>query len=296
VAREPNLLGEFLRARRELMQPTDGMAGKGRRRVQGLRREEVALLAGVSPDYYMHLEQGRNRHPSEEVVVALARVLHLDDDALAYLRRLAAPRAQRGPVGHSERVSPGMLQILGAWSKTAAIVQGRFRDVLACTSVAAALHPGLLHDRNTVRLLFLDPDERAMHPEWERDARDSVSWLRAAAIDDLDNPRLNELVGELALKSEEFGRIWARHDVRKKSSGSQRLIHPVVGELQLGYETFSVNGNPSQSLTLYYAPSGRDAETLAALAEHAAETPFDESVNLSGNVILLDDRRPAGVS
>jgi transcriptional regulator with XRE-family HTH domain len=273
-------LGEFLRARRELARPADlGLPDSGRRRVPGLRREEVAMLAGVSTDYYVRLEQGRERHPSDEVLTALAGVLGLDEDALAHLRQLAAPRPRRRRAQpRPERASPGLLSLLGQWPDTPAFVMNRFRDVLACTALAAALHPGLDRDRNMVRLLFLDPAERDLYPEWDRVARDSVAWLRAAAGADLGHPRLTEVVGELTVKSPEFARLWSRHEVREKSSGAKRLVHPVTGEIALDFETFAVGARQGQSLTVYHAaPGSRAADALSLLASHAATSAQDST-------------------
>jgi transcriptional regulator with XRE-family HTH domain len=287
---ETNPLGEFLRARREQIQPSGaGLPDTGRRRVRGLRREEVAMQAGVSFDYYIHLEQGRDRHPSDQVIQALARVLQLDDDAVAYLKALAAPRELRAQVDKTERVAPGLLRILEKWSSTPATVQGRFRDVLACTPLVTELHPGLKHDRNTVRVIFLDPAEREIHVDWENHARESVSWLRAAIGGDVNNPKVNELVGELAVKSEDFVRIWARHDVRRKSAGQERVYHPKVGILNIGYETFAVNSTPGQSLTIYHPLGPADEDALAHL-ESIVEARSEEP-GASGNVVLLEDRR-----
>ncbi len=292
---EPNLLGEFLRARRELARPADaGVIDDGRRRVRGLRREEMAMLAGVSTDYYNRLEQGRDRHPSPEVVTALARVFGLDDDSLAHLRDLADPRRpRRRPARKPERISPGTLQVLQLLSGSPALVQTRFRDVLACTTLAAALHPGLLREPNMLRLLFLNPAQKDFYPDWERVARESVAWLRAAAGDDLRHPRLTCLVGELSLNSEDFGRFWNRHDVRMKSSGTWRGMHPIVGGLTVGYETFAVNASPGQFLTVCHAvPGSRDADALALLASHAATTPVGQKPGQAGVVVF--DQPPAG--
>ena len=252
------------------------------------------MLAGVSTDYYIRLEQGRDRHPSPEVLAAIARVLGLDDDVLAHLHRLTNPgRPGRRPSARPERVSPGLLSLLEVWSNTPAFVLNRFRDVLACTALAAALHPGIVRERNMIRLLFLDPSERNMYPDWEHAARDSVAWLRAATPDDVDHPRLGELVGDLAVKSEEFARLWARHDVRTKSSGTKRLVHHVVGEILLGYETFSINARRGQSLTVYHAePNTPDADALAVLASHIATiTPGHQGRNPAG--VVVADTRPA---
>ena len=266
-------LAEFLRARRELARPADfGLPAAGRRRVRGLRREEVAMLAGMSTDYYVRLEQGRDRHPSDEVLAALAGVFGLGDDALAHMRQLAAPGPRRRRTAvKPERVNAGLLRLLGQWADQPVYVTSRFRDVLACTALTAALHPGLVRNTNLTRMLFLDPAERDLYPDWEQVARDSVAWLRAGAGADLEHPRLTELVGELVLKSDDFARLWARHDVRVKGSGTKRFRHPVVGDLTLGWETFSVNASPGQSMSVYHAePGSRDADALALLASHAA--------------------------
>jgi hypothetical protein len=163
--------------------------------------------------------------------------------------------------------------VLRQWADQPVLVTSRFRDTLACTSLMAALHPGLARDRNLTRALFLDPAERALYPEWDRVARDTVAWLRAAAGADLDHPRFTELVGELVLKSDDFARLWARHDVRVKTAGVKRLRHPVVGDLTVGYETFAVNASNGQSLSVYHAePGSPDADALALLASHAATT------------------------
>ena len=285
---DPELgLAEFLRARRELASPADfGLPDVGRRRVRGLRREEVAMLAGVSTDYYVRLEQGRDRHPSEEILAALATVFGLDEDALTHMRQLAAPqRRRRRPVAKPERVSPGLVRLLDQWSDQPVFVTSRFRDVLVSTPLMTALHPGLERDRNMTRALFLDPAERAIYPEWDKVAGDSVAWLRAGAGADLDHPRLTELVGELVLKSDDFARLWARHDVRVKGAGRKHLRHPVVGELTLGYETFTVNASAGQTLTAYHAEPGTpDADALALLASHTATVGRDGTLGKNGAV------------
>jgi transcriptional regulator with XRE-family HTH domain len=278
-------LGEFLRARRELASPADfGLADAGRRRVRGLRREEVAMLAGVSTDYYIRLEQGRDRHPSEEILASLAGVFGLDEDALGHMRQLATPaRRRRKAAARPERVSPGLLTLLRQWADQPVLVTSRFRDVLACTSLMAALHPGLARDTNLTRALFLDPAERALYPEWERVARDSVAWLRAGAGGYLDHPRFTELVGELVLKSDDFARLWARHDVRTKAAGTKWFRHPVVGDLTLGYETFAVNASNGQSLSFYHAePGSPAADALALLASHSVTAAGTAAAGTAG--------------
>jgi transcriptional regulator with XRE-family HTH domain len=272
-----NLLGEFLRARRALVRPEDvGLPDLGRRRVAGLRREELAMLAGVSADYYVRLEQGRDTHPSEQVLEALARVLRLDDDAVAHLHDLArpAPRRRRSR-GRPERVRPGVLRLLESWSQVPAFVLGRRMDVLAYNALAGMLHSGFANERNVVRLVFLDPAAREVYPEWEAVAQETVATLRAAAGADLEDPRLVELVGELSLKSDDFRRLWARHDVREKAAGTKRFVHPMVGELVLGYESFAVAGTPGQLLVGYHAEPGSASERALALLQSIAA---DEAV------------------
>jgi transcriptional regulator with XRE-family HTH domain len=279
-----NQLGEFLSARRALVQPDDvGLPDAGRRRVAGLRRSEVAMLAGVSVDYYVRLEQGRDSHPSEQVLEALARVLQLDDDAIAHLHELARPaprkrRAARRP----ERVRPGVMRLLESWSHNPAWILGRRMDVLAYNELALMLHPGLATERNVLRMVFLDPEAREIYPDWDSVARESVATLRAAAGADLDDPRLAELVGEVSLKSAEFRRLWARHEVQGKAAGRKRIVHPMVGELVLGYETFAVSDAPGQLLVAYHAEAGSATErALALLAGMAGQAIEGRAVHPS---------------
>lgn len=272
--RSDNRLGQFLRARRQLARPEDfGLPEPGRRRVPGLRREEVALLAGVSADYYVRLEQGRDKRPSEQVLDALARVFDLHDDARSHLYELARPvPAHRPPPARSERVAPGVLRLLDTWS-TPALVIGRYLDTLAANPLATALNPCSTVGTNQIRTVFLDPMARDILPDWEVVARELVASLRATAGTDLDVPRLTELVGELSLKSAEFRRLWARHDVAVKTAGRKRFRHPMVGELELGYETFAINGAPGQLLIVYHAEPGSPAEQALALLGSMITTP-----------------------
>jgi transcriptional regulator with XRE-family HTH domain len=268
-----NRLGEFLRARRELARPEQvGLHDHlGRRRVPGLRREEVAMLAGVSADYYVRLEQGRDKRPSEQVIEALARVLGLDDDAVAHMRELARPAARRRAPRRPERVYPGLLRLIDSWPQTPAVVLGRYLDVLANNLIASALNPCSVKGQNQVRVVFLDPAARTTYLDWETVARETVASLRATAGTDLDDPRLTDLVGELSLKSEDFRRLWARHDVLARTNGTKRFIHPMVGELTLSYETFTVNGSTGQMLVAYHAePGSASARALQLLGSLAA--------------------------
>jgi transcriptional regulator with XRE-family HTH domain len=269
-----NRIGQFLRARRERVRPEDvGLPDLGRRRVPGLRREELATLAGVSSDYYVRLEQGRERHPSEQVIDALARALRLDEDATAHLHELARPTPRRRRAAkRTERVRPELLSLMETWPHTPAMVIGRHLDVLASNSLAAALHGRFARGHNLVRGLFLDPTARDLYPDWDEVARDTVAALRASVGPDLDDPHLIDLVGELSLKSERFRSLWARHDVREKAHGTKRFVHPLVGELVLRYESLAVAGNPGQVLAVYHADRGSPTEqALALLSSIAAE-------------------------
>jgi hypothetical protein len=202
-------------------------------------------------------------------------VLRLDEMALRHLHALARPSPRpRRSKPRPERVTPGLARLLECWSATPAIVIGRCLDVLAVNPLASALHGGLGPGANFLRLVFLDPVGCGIYGEWEKVADDTVGSLRATAGADPDLPRLAELVGELTLKSEEFRRRWARHDVREKTSGSKRFVHPIVGPLTLEYETLTVNGAAGQMLIVYHAEPGSDS--ARALARLAATIPAPE--------------------
>ncbi|MFF2040891.1 helix-turn-helix domain-containing protein [Kitasatospora sp. NPDC058170] len=261
-----NPLGEYLRARREQLPPElAGVTAAGYRRVPGLRREEVALLAGVSTDYYTRLEQGRERNPSRQMVHAVARALQLDEEAVVHLVHLTAPpgprRRRKGP----ERVPPAVRELLGALA-TPGLVLGRSLDVLALNPLADALYAAFTRTDNLLRMTFLDPAARSFHRDWDEAARASVAALRSAAGRDREDRGLTELVGELSLRSPEFRVLWARHEVHGKSGGSKKFRHPQIGDLDLRYETFTVNSAPEQQLVVYQAaPDPGSAEGLALL-------------------------------
>ena len=272
MARE-NPIGEYLRARRELVRPEDVElpdAGS-HRRVPGLRREEVAMLAGVSADYYVRLEQGRDQHPSAQVLDALARALRLDDYATAHLHRLAAPpvrRRRRSP--RPEKVPASILRLIASWTHTPAYVYGRYMDVLAANPLATAVAPYHAPGHNLVRAAFLDPRVRDMYGDWEYVTESTVAGLRALVGPDVDDPRLNELVGELSVRSERFRQLWARHDARPKRSGTSLLDHPQVGPLELSYEKLPIPDTNCQTLVIYHAePGSRSAQALALLSTTA---------------------------
>ncbi|MEU9500069.1 helix-turn-helix transcriptional regulator [Streptomyces sp. NPDC048196] len=268
-----NLLGRFLRARRELLRPEDlGLPVGARRRVAGLRREEVARLAGMSTDYYVRLEQGRECHPSAQVVDALARALELEDDAAAHLHRLAHPSSvrRRRPARRGQ-VSPHLLRMMAAWPHTPAVVLDHCLTVLAANPLGEALFDGHTYSGDLVRLVFLDPGARDLYPDWDQVAANTVAGLRAAVDTAYDDPRLIEVVGELSVKNETFRRLWARHDIRRKTHETKRFHHPLVGELALHYESLTVNSAPGQQLVVYQAaPASRSEEALSLLGSLTA--------------------------
>jgi transcriptional regulator with XRE-family HTH domain len=268
-----NLIGEYLRARRELVRPEDvGIPDpSSRRRVPGLRREEVAMLAGVSSDYYIRLEQGRDQHPSQQVLDALARALQLDDDATAHLHRLAAPPTpRRRKTPQPEKVPNGIVQLIASWSETPAYVHGRYMDVLAANPLATALAPYYAKGENLVRATFLDPRVRDMHGDWEHITASTVAELRTLVGPDVDDDRLIELVGELSVRSERFRQLWARHDARPKRGGMTHIDHPLVGPLELSYERLPIPDTDRQMLTVCHAaPGSATAQALALLAATA---------------------------
>jgi transcriptional regulator with XRE-family HTH domain len=268
MTNEPNLLGDYLRARRELVTPEQaGIPILGVRRVPGLRREEVAMLAGISADYYLRLEQGRDRNPSVQVLESLARVLQLSDDMMAYLLGLAADkprRRRRRP--RKETVPPGIAQLL-ATLPLPAFVEGRYFDVLAANPLATALSPRLAAGANRLRDVFLDPAERALFPDWEAATTGLVAGFRQSVGTDTDDPRFIELVGELSLASPRFRQLWARHDVRAREGAPTRFDHPQVGELRLNREKLLIGGTEGIMLAIYHPDPGTDnADKLALLA------------------------------
>jgi transcriptional regulator with XRE-family HTH domain len=258
-------LGAFLQSRRARIQPEEvGLPPYGRRRVPGLRREEVAQLAGVSVDYYIRLEQGRGKHVSDAVLDAVARVLQLDPTEHQHLRDLARPARTPAPSPH---VRPGVRLMLDRLRDTPAFVLGRRMDVLAWNDLCGALNgfrPGTTP--NMVREVFQSPGARAFYPEWPAVAAETVAYLRLDAGKHPDDPQLAALIGELSVKSEDFRRLWADHLVKEKTYGVKRLNHPVAGELELAYETMALPGEADQTVVLYTAaPDSPTSERLTLL-------------------------------
>jgi transcriptional regulator with XRE-family HTH domain len=285
-----NSIGEYLRARRELVRPDEvGIPDSGRRRVTGLRRDELAMLAGISTEYYTRLEQGTDHHPSAQVLDAIARALRLDADATAHLHELAIPTAaRRRRARRSEQVSPSVQALLNSWPANPSFVSGRFMDVVAANPLMTALSPMYTPGRNVLRAAFLDSAVSDLFCDPEDRLENVVSALRASVGPDLDDPQLTELIGELSLKSADFRRLWARHDVKPHTgNGVHRMQHPQVGDLELHYDKFHLAGADRQTLTVYQAePGSRSAEALSLLATIAA----DQQPLPNGTAYELDAR------
>ncbi|GAA3716977.1 helix-turn-helix transcriptional regulator [Streptomyces tremellae] len=281
----------FLRSRRARLAPRDAglPAGLGPRRVPGLRREEVARLAGVSVDYYVRLERGRAAHVSDAVLDALARALRLDGTERAHLCTLAVPARRRSagvppgateppPVGSAQRVRPGLLRLLDTLGDTPALVLGRRYDVLASNRAARALYTDFealpVRERNMVRFLFLDEAARTLYADWPAAARSTVAGLRLYAGRHPRDPGLAELAGELCDRDADFRRWWGEHDVHERCHGVKRYRHPLVGELVLGYEALAPTADADQVLGTHTAEPGSPSEgALRRLAALAAAPP-----------------------
>ena len=290
-----NALGEYLRARRELVDPADaGLRVTGVRRTPGLRREEVATLAGISADYYLRLEQGRDRNPSPQVLEALARVFGLDATATQYLLSLstARPAAARRP--RREVVPTGIRQLLDVLGLPA-FVENRTFDVLAANRLATALSPSIRPGANRLRSTFLDEAERDLYPDWAHAVGAMVASFRASIGTDIDDPRTAQLVGELSLASEPFRQLWARHDVRPLAGAPARLRHPQVGMLELRREKLPIGDSGGQLLVIYHAELGSDSARSLALLGSLAAT--DEAADAeAGRPDAGTSRRDAGTS
>ncbi|WP_329062926.1 helix-turn-helix transcriptional regulator [Amycolatopsis sp. NBC_01480] len=275
-----NDLGDFLRARRAGLTPDKvglpAESGAGRR-VAGLRRSEVAQLAGVSAEYYTRLEQGRARQPSEQVLQALGDALGFDDIERRHLFALAGAAAGPKDRGeHSARMRPALRQVLESMELAAAFVSDRNLAVVGGNPLWALLFPDVAElprrERSMARWTLLDLRARLVWCDWERVARDYVHGLRLAAAAQPRNQHIAALIGELMMRSPEFPAWWSEHRVQERSTGLKRLHHPVVGDLELQYEIFTPVADPRQSLVVYSAPSGSPAqERLRLLASWGSE-------------------------
>ena len=256
----PNHLGDYLRARRGQVTPAEvGLVAGPRRRVAGLRRDELALLAGISSEYLQRLEQGRDRHPSIEVLDSIARALRMDAKATAYLHQLAQ-QTSRPHQPHAEDASIAITELIDQFPMPA-IVVGRYQDVLAANPIARALSPGLQVGQNLSRWRFLDPAAKQVYGDWEEATALAVGGLRELSADDPDDPRLRALINELAASSERFNQLWERADVGY-TKGITHMRHPVVGDLYLTRTKLDLPHSGGQHILTFH-PAPDSASTLA---------------------------------
>jgi len=269
---------DFLTSRRARITPEDvGLTTYGSRRVPGLRREEVATLAGVSVDYYNRMERGNLSGVSDSVLDALARALRFDDAERAHLYDLARasePSARRGR-STKRNIRPSVQWMLDSITGSAAIAENGRLDARATNLLGRAfysyLFDGTGRSVNFARFIFLDPRARSFYDDWDRAARESVALLRTEAGRTPYDRDLSDLVGELSTQSEEFRGHWAAHNVRLHNKGEKRFNHPVVGELELSYNRFELPAEPGLSIVAYTAePGSKSADALRLLASWAA--------------------------
>lgn len=270
--------GKFLKAMRSRLKPEEtGLPGGGARRVPGLRREEIARMADVSTDYYTRLEQGRNIHPSRSVLDSVARALRLDSSEHAHMMDLlencAAPPRTAAP---AQGVRPALRQLLDAVGDVPALVLGRRTDVLAGNRMAFLLFADFLSmppgQRNLTRWLMLDPQARELFRDWKTVAAEAVAALRVDVGRHPSDVQANQLVGELAVHSEDFRQWWAGHRVAARSSGLLRLHHGVIGDLELNFENLVLPDDSDQVLRVYSAkPGSPSADSLMLLASFGAD-------------------------
>ncbi|UWE10330.1 helix-turn-helix domain-containing protein [Actinacidiphila bryophytorum] len=265
---DDNELGSFLRSRREKMNAASaGVVDNTRRRVKGLRREELALLAGLSPSYYARLEQGRDRHPSREILAALAGVLGLDDTERAYLWSLAVPPSL-APAGNdavpAQTVRPGVLHLMERWADLPAFVVAPNRDVLAGTPLAARVNPAWSPGHNLIEFTFLDPRAQEVYPDWAEIALQAVAGLRATAA--TRRAELDGFVADMRKRSESFRGLWDSHDVYERVVGDKRLAVAGLGILSLRFETFALAGPEGHVMYVYFPqPGSTDDDALRSL-------------------------------
>ena len=283
-------IAEFLTSRRDRVTPDQvGLPTYGPRRVKGLRREEVASLAGVSVEYYKRLERGNAAGVSDSVLEALAQALRLDDAERAHLHdlaRAAGPVAPQRRRATQQRVRPVVQRIVDAMT-TPAIVRNSRVDYLSANTLGRALYAPIFDSReqpaNSARFTFLDPAAQDFYADWERVAKDLVAHLRSEAGRNPYDKNLSDLVGELSTRSPEFRTWWAAHNVRYHQTGTKRLHHPVVGELELAYEVMDLSADSGLTISTYTAePGSRSAEALDLLASWAA-TPTQQPAPTTEN-------------
>ncbi|MUL50143.1 helix-turn-helix transcriptional regulator [Mycobacterium sp. CBMA293] len=269
----PNSLGDYLRARRNHVQPSDvGLPGGAGRRVNGLRREELALLAGISPDYYLRLEQGRDRNPSHKVIAALATALRLDQAGTDHLYQLANAQPPQHQRPAAEQLPDGIAELVDRMPMPA-LVSGRYHDVLASNALARAISPNFAPGRNLLRGVFLDPYDRALHLDWEQATAAVAGGLRQIAGAQPEDPCLVDLINDLSAGSARFRELWARADVGYRRDGFSHFRHPLVGEMHLRRNKLDIPHTDGQHLLVYHADP--DTPTAAALQRLAATASLE---------------------
>ncbi|MGW0581260.1 helix-turn-helix transcriptional regulator [Streptomyces sp. NPDC002920] len=278
---------EFLGTRRARVTPEQAglpVYGGDRRRVTGLRREEVALLAGISSEYYTRLERGNATGVSESVIDGIAQALRLDEAERAHLLDLlrgAGPTRPPRRRPAQQRVRPAVRRVLDSMTGTPAFVLGGRLDILAANPLGRALFSPVYADPvrppNNARFVFLDPHATEFFRDWDEVANDTVAMLRAEAGRDAYDRRLTDLIGELSTRSADFRRRWAAHNVRIHTTGMKRVHHPVVGDLDLPFETFPLGADPSQFLLTYTPePASRSQDALNLLSSWTTTNDTDK--------------------
>jgi transcriptional regulator with XRE-family HTH domain len=272
MAPRSNALGDYLRARREQLRPEDvGLAAGTRRRVPGLRREEVATLAGMSPAYYLRLEQGRDTNPSPQIVDALAQALRLDHKGIDYLHRPATATAKPRLPSTGSGVA-GLSQLIDQ-IPLPAVVLNKYAEVLASNEAARALSPGFIPGRNFLRWLLLDPAARESYVDWDTATAIAVSETREVAGSDLCDPKLRALIDDLTAASQRFRRLWARADVGYHT-GAIAMRHPQLADLELYRTSLTVPHSDALHLLIYHAePGSRSATALDELRARSVTHP-----------------------
>lgn len=234
------------------------------------------MLAGISSDYYLRLEQGRDRNPSVQVLEALAGVLRLDADATAYLLGLAQERSVPRQQPRGEQAPESIVELIAGWPNNPAYVQNKYTDVLAVNALCAALSPNYAVGVNLLTAVLLDPREQDLRRDWDELTEEGVAALRSELGPNVDDTRLQDLVGDLSVRSERFRQLWARHEVRPRHGRLSKLTHPEVGDLDLRSDKLTIGGTDTVTLVVFHAvPGSRDEESLALLGSLVApqDTP-----------------------
>src|SRR3954454_17329745 len=283
---------EFLMSRRAKVAPAEaGVAAGSNRRVRGLRRSEVAMLAGVSVEYYAKLERGAVAGASSSVLDAIARALRLDDTEREHLLDMARAAAaiatserQRRRATRQSAARPSLHWAMEAITDGIAFVRNPHQDLLATNALGRVFYSPVIGDGgrtpNLARFQFLDPAAREFYPDWDLFAQMCVAIMRAEAGRDPHDRGLQDLVGELSTRSDTFRRLWADHNVRTHGAGTKRFHHPVVGELTLAYEELAITAEPGQMLMVYTAePGSPSAERLRLLASWGADVAHAEAAS-----------------